>query len=249
MKRFMTSGAALIMGMTFMAGPAAAQMNSIPVMFNPKSGTGLLVALDVGRGVNDESGKNTALAFRSALMVGPVTIGGGIGIVNPDQGGLVGRETQTQYMGNLALRVFGGGLLPVSISLQGGVGVLDNPDPNISRIVTVPIGLGIGFSVPTPGFSFDPWVAGRYAFVRNEGTSQTANQNSFGISAGLNFNFLMGLGFHVAGDWQTNPFERVTSGTGGPFEVQKTRPFVFGIGLNYTFTIPGLPGVPMVPVM
>ncbi len=236
MKRFVTFGAALIMGLTFMAGPAAAQMNSIPVMFNPKGGTGLLVALDVGRGINEESDKNTAVAFRSALGIGPVTIGGGIGIVN--QGGTVG--SQTQYMGNFALRVFGGGLLPVSISLQAGVGVLDISDLN-TKIVTVPIGLGIGFSVPTPGFSFDPWIAPRYAFVRNEVAALSANQNSFGISAGLNFNFLMGLGFHVAGDWQKNPFKSVT--------FPETKPFVLGIGLNYTFTIPGLPGVPMVPVM
>ncbi len=242
MKRFMTFGAALIMGLTFIAGPAAAQMNSIPVMFNPKGGTGLLVALDVGRGINDESGKNTALAFRSALGIGPLTIGGGIGIVNPDKGGLVGRETETQYMGNFALRVFGGGLLPVSISLQGGVGVLDISDLN-TKIVTVPIGLGIGFSIPTPGFSFDPWVAGRYAFVRNEVLSSTANQSSFGISGGLNFNFLMGLGFHVAGDWQRNPAKL------GTLSIPETKPFVLGIGLNYTFTRPGLPGVPMVPGM
>ena len=242
MKRFMTFGAALTMSLTFIAGPAGAQMNSIPVMFNPKGGTGLLVALDLGRGVNEESGKNTAVAFRSALGIGPVTIGGGIGVVDLGQDG-----TESQYMGNLALRVFGGGLLPVSISLQGGVGVLDNSNLG-TKVVTVPIGLGIGFSVPTPGFSFDPWIAGRYAFVRNQGTFQTANQNSFGVSAGLNFNFLMGLGFHVAGDWQKNPFERVTSGS-GDLTVPETRPFVLGIGLNYTFTIPGLPGVPMVPGM
>ena len=238
MKRFMTFGTALIMGSSLLAGPAVAQMNSIPVMFNPKGGTGFLVALDIGRGMNTESGKNTALAFRSALGIGPVTIGGGIGIVNPDQGGTVGRKSQTQYMGNFALRVFGGGLLPVSISLQGGVGVLDNTDLG-EKVITVPVGLGIGFSVPTPGFSFDPWIAGRYAFVRNEVGLVTANQNSFGISGGLNFNFLMGLGFHVAGDWQKNPFKSAT--------VPETKPFVLGIGLNYTFRIPGLPGVPMVP--
>ncbi len=247
MKRFMTFGAALTMSLTFIAGPAGAQMNSIPVMFNPKGGTGFLVALDIGRGMNTESGKNTALAFRSALGIGPVTIGGAYGIVNPDQGGTVGRKSQTQYMGNFALRVFGGGLLPVSISLQGGVGVLDNSDLN-TKVITVPIGLGIGFSIPTPGFSFDPWIAGRYAFVRNEVGSQTANQNSLGVSGGLNFNFLMGLGFHVAGDWQKNPLKVVTSGP-GTLTVAETKPFVLGIGLNYTFTIPGLPGVPMVPVI
>ena len=239
MKRFMTFGAALIMGSSLLAGPAVAQMNSIPVYFNPKGGTGLLVAADLGRGINAESGKNTAVAFRTALGIGPVTIGGSVGRVNPDEGVLVvDRKWETQYMGNIALRVFGGGLLPVSISLQGGVGVLDISDLS-TKIVTVPIGLGIGFRVPTPGFSFDPWIAGRYTFVRNEVGLVTVNQNSFGISGGLNFNFLMGLGFHVAGDWQRNPFKSVT--------VPETKPFVLGIGLNYTFRIPGLPGVPMVP--
>ena len=66
----------------------------------------------------------------------------------------------------------------------------------------------------------------------------------FGLSAGVNLNFLMGLGLHVAGDWQKNPTK--ISGTSAVLE---SKPFVFGIGLNYTFTIPGLPGVPMVPGM
>lgn len=245
MKRLTMFGAALLLGMTLIVRPAVAQMNSIPVYFNPKSGTGLMVAVDLGRGINDESGKNTAVAFRTALGIGPVTIGGGVGMVNPDQGGTVGRKSQTQYMGNFAMRVFGGGLLPVSISLQGGVGVLDISDIN-TKIVTVPVGLGIGFSIPTPGFSFDPWIAGRYVFVRNEVALVTANQNSFGISGGLNFNFLMGLGFHVAADWQQNPLKVVTSGP-GMLTVLETKPFVLAIGLHYTLRIPGLPGVPMVP--
>ncbi len=247
MKRFMTFGTALIMGSSLLAGPAVAQMNTIPVYFNPKGGTGLMVAADLGRGINDESGKNTAVAFRTALGIGPVTIGGSVGLVNPFEGVAVGRELETQYMGNIALRVFGGGLLPVSLSLQGGVGVLKLDDAG-KDIITVPIGLGIGFSVPTPGFSFDPWFAPRYTMVRNQDDtfSGTITQNGFGVSAGVNLNFLMGLGLHIAGDWQKNPTEVLTSGPGMP-TILETKPFVFGIGLNYTFRIPGLPGVHMVP--
>jgi len=123
MKRFMTFGAALIMGSSLLAGPAVAQMNSIPVYFNPKGGTGLMVAADLGRGINAESGKNTAVAFRTALGIGPLTIGGGIGIFNPVNFSMTdsGRETQTQYMGNVALRVLGGGLLPVSITASNDI--------------------------------------------------------------------------------------------------------------------------------
>ena len=48
MKRLMMFGAALVLGMTLIVRPAVAQMNSIPVYFNPKSGTGLMVAVDLG---------------------------------------------------------------------------------------------------------------------------------------------------------------------------------------------------------
>ena len=112
----------------------------------------------------------------------------------------------------------------------------------------MPIGLGIGFSVPTPGFSFEPWFAPRYTMVRNEIDifPETVTQNGFGFSGGVNLNFLMGLGLHIAVDWQKNPTEVLTSVPGMP-SIPETKPFVFGIGLNYTFTIPGLPGGPMVP--
>ena len=106
---------------------ASAQLTNVPVFVNPSVGT-VYLAGDFSTGVNDESGKNTAVAFRTALGIGPVTIGGSVGLVNPFEGVAVGRELETQYMGNIALRVFGGGLLPVSLSLQGGVGVLKLDD-------------------------------------------------------------------------------------------------------------------------
>jgi hypothetical protein len=248
MKRFAMFAVSVMFGMTLAVQPATAQMNSIPVYFSPKGGTGLLVALDLGKGINDESGKNTAVAFRSALGVGPVTIGGSVGMVNPYVNTTLGREPEAQYMGNIALRIFGGGLLPVSVSLQGGVGFM-SIDDLATDVITVPIGVGFGLSVPAPAFNFEPWIAPRYTFVRSEiGAAPGINQNSFGISAGVNLGFLMGLGLHIAGDWQTNPEEFVTE---GPLTVglRETKPFVLGIGLNYTIRIPGLPGVPIVPGM
>lgn len=248
MKRVVMFAISVVFSMALLVPPATAQMNSIPVYFSPKGGTGLLVALDVGKGINDESLKNTAVAFRSALGVGPVTIGGAVGMVNPYINTTLGREPEAQYMGNIALRVFGGGLLPVSVSLQGGVGFM-SIDDLATDVVTVPIGVGFGFSVPAPAFNFEPWIAPRYTLVRSEiGTAPAINQHSFGISAGVNLGFLMGLGLHIAGDWQTNPAEVVTQ---GPVQVSlaDSKPFVLGIGLNYTIRIPGLPGVPIVPGM
>jgi opacity protein-like surface antigen len=245
MKRFSVFGAAL--GLALVAGPVVAQMNSIPVYHNPKGGSGLLLAADFGKGMNDESGKNTAWAFRTSFGIGPFSFGGSIGTVNPVID--VEPQSEIQYMGNMGLRLLGGGLLPVSLSLQVGVGVLNIDGSAVGdvdlKIISVPIGLGLGFNVPAPTFNFEPWVATRLQYTRNEIDIFNANQVGWGVSAGMDFSFLMGLGIHIAGDWEMNPLEAFEGAAGAA--IPKTTPFVFGIGLNYRISIPGLPGVPMVP--
>jgi hypothetical protein len=236
----------VIGGLSLTVTSAAAQLNSIPVYFNPKGGTGLMVAADFGRGVNDDSGQNTAFGARAALGIGSFTLGAGIASANP----LVGTERQTelQYMANAALRVFGGGLVPISVSLQVGVGVLkvDGSDTGASDadLITVPLGVGVGFSIPTPGFSVEPWIAPRYTINKNEIESiPSFNQGGLGLSAGVNLGFIMGLGLHVAADWQSLPEKMVTPS----FSALETSSFLLGVGVHYTFHIPGLPGVPVVP--
>jgi hypothetical protein len=166
-------------------------------------------------------------------------------LVNPVVGAV--RQTELQYMANAALRVFGGGLLPISVSLQVGVGALKVDAGAVgsdSTVVTVPLGVGVGFSVPTPGFSLEPWIAPRYTITQNEVESiPSFNQGGLGLSAGVNLGFVMGLGLHVAADWQSLPEKMVTPS----FSALETQPFVLGVGVHYTFRIPGLPGVPVVP--
>ena len=244
MKRFTMFGVALTLGLALVAGPVAAQMNSIPVYHNPKGGSGLLLAADFGKGVNDDSGKNTAFAFRTGFGVGPVTFGASIGTVNPMVG--TERQSETQWMANMGLRLFGGGLAPVSLSLQGGVGVINvDGSGSSAKIVSVPVGLGLGFTVPAPTFNFEPWIATRVQYTRNEIDTFNANQVGWGVSAGMDFSFLLGLGIHIAGDWEMNPLEAFEGVTG--LELPETKPFTFGIGLNSRISIPGLPGVPIVP--
>ncbi len=241
MKRHVAIMASMVLSAAVFAQPTTAQLVGSPVYFNPRGGSGLMLAADYGRGVNDESGKNNTFAGRASLGIGPFSIGGGVGV--SDVGGLSGDDYELQYMGNAALRIFGGGLLPVSLSLQAGVGFMNLSDLN-SEFLTIPIGLALGINVPTPGFSFDPWIAGRYTIHRNEiGTMPSFNQNAVGLSAGADLNFLMGLGLHIAADWESIPEETLA----GPFTALASKPFVLGIGLHYVFTIPGLPGVPIVP--
>jgi len=246
MKRVAVACACVIGGLSLMVTSSSAQLNGIPVYYSPKGGTGLSLAADFARGANEDSGKNTAFGARAALGIGSFTIGGGIASANP----LVGTERQTelQYMANAALRVFGGGLLPISVSLQLGVGVLrvdgSATGESDTDLITVPFGVGVGISLPTPGFSVEPWIAPRYTITHNEIESLPSfNQGGLGLSAGVNLGLVMGLGFHVAADWQSLSEKTVTPS----FSVLETSPFVVGVGVHYTFRIPGLPGIPIVP--
>ncbi|MCZ6918074.1 MAG: hypothetical protein O7I93_14955 [Gemmatimonadetes bacterium] len=241
MNRHVAIMASMVLGAAVFAQPAEAQLNGLPVYFNPRGGSGLMLAVDYGRGVNDDAGKANTFAARASLGIGPFSLGGGIGA--SDVGGTSGDDYELQYMGNAALRIFGGGLLPVSLSVQAGIGILDISDLD-TKLITFPIGIGLGINVPTPVFSFDPWIAGRYTLHRNEiGTMPRFDQNAWGVSGGVDLNFLMGLGLHVSVDWESISEET----TAAPFTGLASKPFVFGIGLHYVFTIPGLPGVPIVP--
>ena len=239
MKRFVGSTAAFALAVGLVVVPAAAQLNSIPVYFNPKGGTGFTLGVDFGKGINTESGKNTAFAARASVGGGPITIGAGIGTVNPRVG--LARETEVQYMGTLGLRVFGGPLLPVSIGLQGGVGFLsqDVTPTTTLKSLNIPIGIGIGLSAPTPGFSFDPWIAPRVQISRTELGPDSQTRAGFGVSGGVNLAFVMGLGLHVAFDWLKLP-----SKTSGALNLLEVQPATIGIGVHYTFGPPGIPVLP-----
>ena len=220
MKSFVSSAAALALAVGLVVAPAAAQLNSIPVYFNPKGGTGFTLAGDFGKGVNTQSGKNTAFGVRASVGGGPFSIGAGVGTVS-----LAG-QSEVQYMGNAALRIVGGPLIPVSVAVQAGVGYLK---VGSVKTLNVPIGVGIGLSVPTHGFSFDPWIAPRVTINAVEFLGTTVTNSGVGVSGGVNLAFVMGLGLHLGFDWT---------------KVGGATPLIIGAGVHYKFGPPGIPVVP-----
>jgi len=220
MKSFVGCAAALALAVGLVVAPAAAQLNSIPVYFNPKGGTGFTLAGDFGKGVNTQSGKNTAFGVRASVGGGPFSIGAGVGTVS-----LAG-QSEVQYMGNAALRIVGGPLIPVSVAVQAGVGYLK---VGSVKTLNVPIGVGIGLSVPTPGFSFDPWIAPRVTVNAVEILGITTTNSGVGVSGGVNLAFVMGLGLHLGFDWT---------------KVGGSTPLIIGAGVHYKFGPPGIPVVP-----
>jgi hypothetical protein len=221
-------GAAVLLGVA--ATPATAQLNSIPVYTSPKGGTGISVFADYGKGLNEESGKNRALAARAVIGLAMLQLGAGIGTVNPEIAGE--RQNSFQWMATAALRLIGGGVMPLAVNVQVGYGRVEIAQD--STEVNIPISVGVGVSPPIPGFSLELWAAPRYSVRDLKVGDLSVSQNGVGISAGVDLGFSMGLGVHAAVDW-----EYLGEESGSIFDLPSTKPAVFGVGVSYNFKLPG----------
>lgn len=213
-----------------MAAPAWAQLNGMPVFFSPKGGTGLILYGDFGKGLNEESGKNTAWAARGVAGIGPVSVGGAVGTVNPEIAGQ--RQSTFQWMAMAAFRLLGGGPLPLAVNVQAGYGRLTASDTTAE--VSVPVGLGVSLNAPTPGLSLEVWAAPRFTVRRVTVNDATESQTGFGLSAGVNAGLSSGLGGYIAIDWTNFSDE-----SGGDFPLIGRSPAVIGVGISLSFKLPG----------
>jgi hypothetical protein len=221
-------GAAILLGVAIT--PATAQLNSIPVYTSPKGGTGISVFADYGKGFNEESGQNRALAARAVIGLAMLQLGAGIGTVNPEVAGE--RQNSFQWMATAALRLIGGGVMPLAVNIQVGYGRVEIAQD--STEVNIPISVGVGLSPPLPGFSLELWAAPRYSVRDLKVGDLSLSQNGFGVSAGVDLGFSMGLGVHAALDW-----EYLGAESGSIFDLPSTKPAVFGVGVSYNFKLPG----------
>lgn len=201
-----------------LASTAQAQVTGLPVKNAGITG-GLTIGGEVGF-PGDEYGGGTAYGARGSLGLGPIGFGAVISHWNPDGDG----DAINAVGGSLNLKVFGGPLIPLSVTLQGGA---EYASSNGIKRVHVPVGLGIGLRIPNPALAIKPWIAPRLDIVRTSGDAiDSDTEKNFGISGGVDFSLLGGLGFGVA-------YDRVWAGDG-------VNPSVFSVGVNYAIKIPGL---------
>jgi hypothetical protein len=178
------------------ATAARAQLSGIPVYFHPRGGTGIGVAANLGFPDNDAGG-GTAYGVAGSFGAGPVTLTGMVGAWKPSSIS----SAQTSFGGNIAYKLFGGGLLPIAVAAQAGYGTIKLAGVTSS---TIPIGIGLSFDPPL--FPLKPWIAPRIEVQRfSGGTGGSVNATAFRVSAGVNFNLLLGLGVHAAVDWGKVP--------------------------------------------
>jgi hypothetical protein len=209
---------ALWLALALGAAPAAAQVRGLPV-YNSGIPTGLGLFGDVGF-ANTAAGKATTFGGTARLGAGPFGATATIAYVDASSP----QPNVTAVGGTLNYKFFGGPLVPLTATLQGGVGYAKTGG---IKNYHFPIGVGIALTIPNPVLAIKPWLAPRVDIGHTSvpGSVGSNTDTHFGISGGIEFNLLNGVGVHAA-------YDRVFA-TG-------TDPGIFAAGLHYQFRIPGL---------
>ena len=218
-----TATVGLALGVACAAAPSEAQVRGIPV-YNSGIPTGIGLHGDIGF-PNTDAGKGRAFALTGRAGFGPFGASAILSTFNPEGPG----DSELSVGGTLNYKVFGGPLIPLSVTLQGGIGYSKPevgflPGDDIDEL-RFPVGLGLALTIPNPALAIKPWIAPRVDIVRVSGGGTSETTTNFGLGGGLELNLLSGLGVHAA-------YDRVFMDGGDPS--------VFGFGAHYVFRIPGL---------
>jgi outer membrane protein with beta-barrel domain len=218
-------GVAALLALAAMAPPAAAQVRGIPV-YNSGVPRGIGLYGDVGFS-NDEAGGGTGWGLTGKAGLGPLGVTALISTSKPDGG-----DSDVSLGATLNYRLFGGPLVPLAVTLQAGAGwvkaegadLLVLPPPDVTTW-HFPIGVGFTLTIPNPVLAIRPWLAPRLDIVRHSAGGDSETDTNFGLSGGLEANFLNGFGLHAAYD---------------AVFADGATPGVFGLGAHYAFRTPGL---------
>jgi hypothetical protein len=219
-----TVRAVAVLALALGASPARAQNPGLPVYnFGVPRGIGLYG--DFGF-PNAAAGKGTAYGVTGRAGFGGIGVTATLSALNPE--GPAGSDVSVG--GTLNYKLLGGPLVPLSVTLQGGVsyakpgeGFLPGQEITSYRF---PVGVGFALVIPNPVLSIRPWLAPRVDinYVKSGGPSNT--DTNFGLSGGLELNLLTGFGIQAA-------YDRV-------FAKDIADPATFGVGAHYSFRVPGL---------
>lgn len=223
MRRSLSS---VIIAGSLLAAPLRAQVLGLPV-YNHGVGSGISINGDIGFPNDKGLDRNgTVYGVTGAFDVGPIGLTATMASGSPDGG-----DSHASYGGTANFKLFGGPLIPIGISFQAGAAWTKIPGANIGGtdldVLSVPVGVGVALSIPTPGLSIKPWIAPRMQMTRTSGAVDDTSTD-FGLSAGVNFGLLMGLNARVAYDYYSH---------------DGTKPSTWSVGAGWNFNVPGVPGI------
>ena len=218
--------AVIVVAMMAIADHVWAQAPGLPVMGTAPA-RGVTFGAMYGFPNEDASGGS---AYGGSIGYGARRIGI-TGLVSRRETGI---QSVTAGGVSISYKVIGGPLVPFAVNLQAGAAYFSNPSNPALNVAQqnsgystsdsfwhVPLGMGISWTFARPLVAIKPWVAPRLDVTRSNPVVGTAATNSdFGMSAGINFGLLNGLGFQVA-------YDRVWA--------DAFHPSTLGVGLSFTF--------------
>lgn len=170
---------------------ASAQLPGIP--FGPvNTGLGINVAADYGK---PTSGGGSAWGLTGGLGVSRIGLSASLGGS--------GANSQTTFAGAAGLKLFGGGLTPLTIGAQIGanhIGRFTVGTATTPSTTNVMPAVWVKFSPPL--FPLKPW-AQVYDQISNEPFTASGKKSEVRFVVGANFNLLLGLGVHAGYDFGT----------------------------------------------
>lgn len=182
---------ALVAALVLPAAGLVAQVAGLPVVNNGYV-SGMSVAADVGL-PNDAAGGGSALGGHVTFGAGMIGLTASVSRHDPDVG-----ESVWASGGAATVRLFGGPLVPFRVTAQAGAAVWD-PGPQ-TRVLHVPLSLGLTATIPNPAFAIRPWLAPRFDIARTTVNGVGESSTEFGISGGIELGFLNGLRLRAAYD-------------------------------------------------
>jgi hypothetical protein len=214
---------ALMLGLAAGVPDAAAQVRGIPV-YNSGVPRGIAIYGDVGFS-DANAGKGTAFAVSGRAGLGPLGATAILSTFNPKGTG----SSDVSVGATLNYKLFGGPLVPLSVTLQGGIGY-SKPDTGLfpgsnATELHFPVGVGFALTIPNPALAIRPWIAPRLDIVHASVSGTSDSRTKFGLGGGLELNLLNGFGIQAA-------YDRVFLDGGDPS--------VFGVGAHFAFRVPGL---------
>jgi hypothetical protein len=207
----------LVLAASAIAGAAQAQIPGMPLFTNPRYGSGFRIHADAGRPKEvTPNVDNTVLQGGVTFALGPIGLGANVGMSRTNAEDLqicidnptLDCENQKVTGSALAqLRVAGGGMQALSLSIFGGAsmdftaydavdcsGTTDPPtcqafvDANSSeiKVINIPVGVAVGFKVPLGFATLNLWGAPRFNLTRftNCGGPCPEGQSDFAWAVG-----------------------------------------------------------------
>lgn len=221
MSRLHRAAAAIVFGVLAVGSAAAAraQIAGMPLFTNPRVSTGFRILADIGQPTDKGTSLGNATVVQGGvnLALGPVGLGANVGMTNNDfktvtsgaSSANIGTQHKFTASALLQLRVMGGGLNPLSLSLFGGASydvsaydfgsafsslpqaIQDSVKNANPKTLLIPAGVAVGLKVPVLGLSI--WGAPRMNFTKvvNCPSGATCKTNSdFRWAAGVDLPIL-----------------------------------------------------------